>query len=99
MALARRCLRQRAWCWRCLLQQRARLRRRALRWSRFVSAAASACAAHPRCGPLLRQWAIARWSRALGTLLKAGTPLADAFEVMSNITGNTVFDRATHTIA
>src|SRR5260363_275134 len=30
MALARRCLRQRAWCWRCLLQQRARLRRRAL---------------------------------------------------------------------
>src|SRR5260364_46567 len=52
MALARRCLRQRAWCWRCLLQQRARLRRRALRWSRFVSAAASACAAHPRCAPL-----------------------------------------------
>ncbi|CCD29728.1 type IV fimbrial assembly protein pilC [Candidatus Glomeribacter gigasporarum BEG34] len=53
----------------------------------------------PIVGPLLRQWAIARWSRALGTLLKAGTPLADAFEVMSNITGNTVFDRATHTIA
>ncbi len=53
----------------------------------------------PMVGPLFRQWAIARWSRALGTLLKAGTPLADAFDVISNITGNMMFDRATHTIA
>ncbi len=43
--------------------------------------------------------AAARWSRALGTLLAAGTPLTDAFAALSNATGNARFDRATAGIA
>ncbi len=34
----------------------------------------------PLVGALLRSLAVARWSRALGTLLSAGTPLSDAFD-------------------
>ncbi|WP_323121540.1 type II secretion system F family protein [Burkholderia alba] len=49
----------------------------------------------PLAGPLLRTLAAARWSRALGTLLAAGTPLVDAFASLANATGNAVFDRAT----
>ncbi|BBO59105.1 type II secretion system F family protein [Mycoavidus sp. B2-EB] len=52
----------------------------------------------PIIGPLLRQLAIARWTHALGTLLKAGTPLAEAFNSMTRITNNAVFDQATCTI-
>lgn len=52
----------------------------------------------PMIGPLLQQLAIARWNRALGTLLKAGTPLADAFNSMAKITNNAVFDQATYNI-
>ncbi|AJK45003.1 type II secretion system F family protein [Burkholderia plantarii] len=53
----------------------------------------------PLVGPLLRTLAAARWSRTLGTLLRAGTPLADAFDSLAQATGNPVFDRATATIA
>lgn len=53
----------------------------------------------PIIGPLLQQLAITRWSRALGTLLKTGTPLADAFNIMAKITNNTVFDQATLNIS
>jgi type IV pilus assembly protein PilC len=49
----------------------------------------------PLVGPLLRQLCVARWSRALGTLLAAGTPLADVFGTLAQATGNAVFDRAT----
>lgn len=48
----------------------------------------------PPWGPLARAVAAARWSRALGTLLTAGIPLADALGALSQITGNTVFDAA-----
>jgi type IV pilus assembly protein PilC len=41
----------------------------------------------------------ARWSRALGTLLSAGTPLADAFVSLDHATGNAHFDHATAGIA
>jgi type IV pilus assembly protein PilC len=53
----------------------------------------------PLAGNLLRSLAVARWSRALGTLLAAGTPLSDAFDSLAHATGNRVFDRATVDIA
>ncbi len=53
----------------------------------------------PLAGSLLRSLAVARWSRALGTLLAAGTPLSDAFDSLSHATGNRVFDNATVEIA
>ncbi|UUM21732.1 type II secretion system F family protein [Mycoavidus sp. SF9855] len=53
----------------------------------------------PIIGPLLQQLAITRWSRALGTLLKTGTPLADAFNIMAKVTNNAVFDQATLNIS
>lgn len=53
----------------------------------------------PLIGPLFRLLAIARWSRGLGLLHQAGTPLAEAFEVLLGITHNAVFDRATVEIA
>lgn len=53
----------------------------------------------PLVGALLRSLAVARWSRALGTLLAAGTPLSDAFDSLGNATGNRIFDRATIEIA
>ncbi|RDU94834.1 type II secretion system F family protein [Trinickia dinghuensis] len=48
----------------------------------------------PAAGALVRTVAAARWARALGTLLAAGTPLADALRALSQVTGNTVFDAA-----
>jgi len=53
----------------------------------------------PVIGPLLRLLAIARWTRALGLLLKTGTPLAGTFEILPGVTNNAVFDHATHNIA
>ncbi|WP_250514009.1 type II secretion system F family protein [Caballeronia sp. INDeC2] len=53
----------------------------------------------PLAGKLLRSLAVARWTRALGTLLSAGTPLSDAFDSLTHATGNRVFDRATVDIA
>lgn len=52
----------------------------------------------PVVGALLTQLAVARWSRALATLLKAGTPLADAFEALAQATNNREFDDATRTL-
>jgi type IV pilus assembly protein PilC len=53
----------------------------------------------PVAGPMLSTLCAARWSRALGTLLSAGTPLADAFDSLTHATGNAFFDRATTRIA
>jgi len=53
----------------------------------------------PIVGPLLTTLCAARWSRALGTLLSAGTPLADAFDSLTHATGNAFFDTATTDIA
>ena len=53
----------------------------------------------PVAGTLLATLCAARWSRALGTLLSAGTPLADAFDSLTQATGNAYFDRATVDIA
>jgi type IV pilus assembly protein PilC len=53
----------------------------------------------PIAGALLSTLCAARWSRALGTLLSAGTPLADAFDSLTHATGNAFFDRATVEIA
>ncbi|HEV3106804.1 MAG TPA: type II secretion system F family protein [Trinickia sp.] len=48
----------------------------------------------PLAGPILTALAAARWSRSLGTLLAAGTPLADALGSLTHVTGNVVFDHA-----
>jgi type IV pilus assembly protein PilC len=48
----------------------------------------------PVVGALARTLAAARWSRSLGTLLTAGTPLADALRALSHVTGNAVFHAA-----
>ncbi|MFM0288470.1 type II secretion system F family protein [Paraburkholderia megapolitana] len=53
----------------------------------------------PLFGRLLKTLCAARWARALGTLLSAGTPLADAFDSLTHATGNAYFDRATADIA
>jgi type IV pilus assembly protein PilC len=53
----------------------------------------------PIAGPLLKTLCAARWSRALGTLLAAGTPLADAFASLSHASGNAFFDEASAGIA
>jgi type IV pilus assembly protein PilC len=51
--------------------------------------------AMPLAGALITRLLVARWCRALGTLLGAGTPLADAFDVLADVTGHPVFDAAT----
>ena len=43
---------------------------------------------------LVRQSALARWSRTLSTLYAAGVPLIDALEQASNTTGSPVYDEA-----
>jgi type IV pilus assembly protein PilC len=48
----------------------------------------------PLAGSLLTALCAARWSRALGTLLAAGTPLADAFISLTHASGNAFFDEA-----
>ncbi len=48
----------------------------------------------PFTGSLLTALCAARWSRALGTLLAAGTPLADAFDSLTHASGNAFFDHA-----
>lgn len=50
--------------------------------------------ATPVIGPLTQAVAAARWSRSLGILLAAGTPLADALPALSHVTGNAAFDAA-----
>ena len=53
----------------------------------------------PLTGALATQLCVARWTRALGTQLAAGVPLADAFGVMTQATGNRAFDAATPAVA
>jgi type IV pilus assembly protein PilC len=62
--------------------------------SRVRAALDRAVLAVPVAGELARAMAGARWSRALGTLLTAGTPLADALRALSHVTGNAIFDAA-----
>jgi type IV pilus assembly protein PilC len=72
----------------------------ALRRSASVRAAFDRMALKlPFAGALVTTLAAARWSRALGTLLAAGTPLADALDSLTHATGNAVFDAATVDIA
>jgi type IV pilus assembly protein PilC len=48
----------------------------------------------PVFSELVRQSALARWSRTLSTLYAAGVPLIDALEQASNATGSPVYDEA-----
>ena len=50
-------------------------------WDRWVLTA-------PVAGPLIRQIAIARFSRTLATLLKSGVPLLTSLDIVKNIVGN-----------
>lgn len=69
------------------------------RWQRARVAFDRMVLALPVVGRLLALRAAGRWSRALGTLLGAGTPLADALASLVHACGNSVFDAATHEIA
>ncbi|TDG18636.1 type II secretion system F family protein [Paraburkholderia silviterrae] len=53
----------------------------------------------PLVGTLMTTLCAARWSRALGTLLAAGTPLADAFDSLAHASGNAFFDHASANIS
>jgi type IV pilus assembly protein PilC len=55
--------------------------------------------AAPIVGPICTALAVARFCRALGTLLAAGTPLAEALGSLTQTTGNAHFDRAGIAIA
>ncbi len=44
----------------------------------------------PVFGPLVRQLAVARFSRTLSTLLKSGVPLLSALDIVKNVITNTV---------
>ena len=58
-----------------------RSRRGRAAWDRWVLTA-------PIFGPLVRQLAIARFSRTLATLLKSGVPLLTSLDIVKNILGN-----------
>ncbi|CAM2149712.1 Type II secretion system F family protein [Pararobbsia alpina] len=57
------------------------------------------CARHvlivPLIGAFIARRCVARWCRALGILLHAGVPLADALDILSRTSGHPSFDRAT----
>lgn len=53
----------------------------------------------PLAGPLATALGAARWCRALGTLLRAGTPLADAFAALAASGGGVLYERASAEIA
>ncbi len=53
----------------------------------------------PFVGRISGLLAAARWCRALGTLLAAGTPLADALGSLAHATGHAIFDAASADIA
>ncbi len=52
----------------------------------------------PVVGPLLRNAAVARFSRTLATLFRAGAPLTDALERVAEATGNAVYADAVRVI-
>ena len=52
----------------------------------------------PVIGPLLRNAAIARFSRTLATLFRAGAPLTDALESVADATGNVIYAEAARAI-
>ena len=52
----------------------------------------------PVVGPLLRNAAIARFSRTLATLFRAGAPLTDALESVADATGNVIYADAARAI-
>jgi type IV pilus assembly protein PilC len=66
--------------------------RRSRRWRML---AAAWMLATPVVGALVSRRCIARWCRALGTLLGAGVPLADALDMLSRTSGHPSFDKAT----
>ena len=60
------------------------------RWHRVVLRA-------PLFGPLLRQVAVARFARTLGTMLQAGVPMLRALDVAREVLGNVVMMKAVDT--
>ena len=52
----------------------------------------------PIIGKVLRQAAIARWSRTLATMFAAGVPLVDALDSVAGASGNQVYADATRRI-
>jgi type IV pilus assembly protein PilC len=48
----------------------------------------------PLLGLIARKFAVARFSRVLGTLIEAGVPIVDAIRISRQVAGNAVFTRA-----
>jgi len=53
----------------------------------------------PFIGPLSRKYAVARFSRTLGSLLENGVPLLSALEIVKNIVGNVIISETVETAA
>lgn len=53
----------------------------------------------PFIGPLSRKYAVARFSRTLGSLLENGVPLLSALEIVKNIVGNVIIAETVETAA
>ena len=47
-------------------------------------------------GPLLRKFAVARFTRTLGTMLSSGVPILDALDVTAKTAGNVVVEKAVY---
>jgi general secretion pathway protein F len=60
------------------------------RWHRFVLRS-------PLFGPLVRQVAVARFSRTLGTMLESGVPMLRSLEVAKEVLGNVILVKAVET--
>jgi type IV pilus assembly protein PilC len=56
------------------------------------------CLLLPLAGPLVRKSCLARWTRTLSTLLRAGIPLTEGLSAVSGITGNLHYALATQRI-
>jgi len=74
------------------------LRRAWRQWPRWRRLWDVAWLRFPVLGPLLRDAAVARWSRTLATLLAAGVPLVDALVPVGRVAGNLLFEEATQAL-
>ncbi len=68
---------------------------RSARWQKWQH---HACLHLPLAGPLVRQSCLARWTRTLSTLLKAGIPLTEGLGAVAGASGNLHYAVATQRI-
>ena len=61
---------------------------------RFRRATDAAILKAPVFGPLLRQVAVARFSRTLGTMIASGVPILDGLDIVARTAGNMIIEEA-----